>query len=71
MKFNYAKLLGYMKENDVTQESLAEKTDISITTINQNLKHGRPFNVENIMKIASVLKINPCDIPYYFFKTKV
>ena len=60
-----------MKEKEITQEKLSKKSNISITTINQNLKLGRPFRVENIIEIAKVLNIAPTDISYYFFRIKV
>lgn len=69
--FDYSKLKGYMKEKEITQEKLSKKSNISITTINQNLKLGRPFRVENIIEIAKVLNIAPTDISYYFFRIKV
>lgn len=69
--FDYSKLKGYMKEKEITQEKLSKKSNISITTINQNLKLGRPFRVENIIEIAKALNIAPTDISYYFFRIKV
>lgn len=69
--FDYSKLKGYMKEHEITQEKLSKKSNISITTINQNLKFGKPFRVENIIEIAKVLNIAPTDISYYFFRKKV
>lgn len=69
--YDYSKLKGYMKEKEITQEYLSYKTHISLGTINQNLKHGKAFRMENILKIANVLNIKPVDISYYFFKTKV
>lgn len=71
MVFDYSKLKGYMKEHEITQKNLAEKTKLSLGTINQNLKHGRSFRMENIPVIASALQIKPQDISYYFFRLKV
>lgn len=69
--FDYSKLKGYMKEKDVTQKELAKRSNICITTINQSLKYGKPFKIENIIRIAEVLNINLRDVAYYFFRQKV
>lgn len=69
--FDYSKLKGYMKEHEITQEDLAEKSNVSLVTINQNLKHGKGFRMENIPIMAKALGINPQDIAYYFFRIKV
>lgn len=69
--FDYSKLKGYMKEREITQRELAQKTNLSLITINQNLKKGKGFRMENIPIIAKALDIKPQDISYYFFRIKV
>lgn len=71
VKFDYSKLEGYMKEHHITQKELSKKTGISIVTINQNIKTGRAFRVENIISMVKALGINSIDISYYFFRQKV
>lgn len=68
--FDYSKLKGYMAEHEITQRNLAEKSNVSLVTINQNLKHGKSFRMENIPAMAKALGINPQDIAYYFFRIK-
>lgn len=69
--FDYSKLKGYMAEKDITQDKLSQISNVSISTINQNLKYGKPFRVENIIEICRVLHISQNEIGYYFFKPKV
>ena len=65
MTFNYSKLLGLMREKGETQQSLADKLDINIATLNTRLKNNSEFKQIEMYKICKILGIdNPTE---YFF----
>ncbi len=66
-RFNYAALLGLMREKDYTQQRLAEAAHISLTQLSGKLKGRYPFKQTDIQNIARVLDIAPTDIGRYFF----
>lgn len=68
MKFNHSKLLGRIRECGYTQKSLADAIKMSNGTLSVKLNNGSCFNSEEMIKIASVLDISPCDFGEYFFK---
>ena len=68
MKFDHSKLLGRIKECGYTQKSLADAIKMSNGTLSIKLNNGSHFNSEQMIKIARVLDISPCDFGEYFFK---
>ena len=70
-KFNYASLLGLMREKGYTQEMLANATHISLSQLSGKLKGRYPFKQTDIQSIADVLGILPTDVGRYFFTQTV
>lgn len=70
-RFNYAALLGLMRENGYTQESLAAATGMSLSQLSQKLNGHYPFKQTDIQKISDVLDIASQDIGRYFFTALV
>ena len=68
MKFNHSKLLGRIKECGYTQKSLADAIKMNNGTLSLKINNGSFFNSEEMIKIARVLDISPCDFGEYFFK---
>lgn len=66
-KFNYAALMGLIREKGHTQESLAKATRISLSQLNGKLNGRYPFKQTDIQSISDVLDISPEDIGRYFF----
>lgn len=69
--FDYAALLGLMREKGYTQEKLAEATKISLSQLSAKLKGRYPFKQTDIQIISDVLGIQPADIGRYFFAARV
>ena len=67
MKFNYAKLLGRMRELNYTQESLAKAIGKNEGTLNAKLNNKSNFTTAEIVSICKVLDIAIKDIGAYFF----
>ena len=65
--FNYAALLGLMREKGFTQESLAAAANISHSQLSAKLNGRYPFKQTDIQNIVRVLCIDPEDIGHYFF----
>ena len=70
-QFNYAALLGRIKEQGYTQETLANAAHISIGTLSAKLNGKFPFKQTDIHNIADVLDIGASEIGRYFFATTV
>ena len=66
-QFNYSALLGLMRENGFTQESLAAAAGMSHSQLNLKLNGRYPFKQADIKRIADTLGILPVDIGRYFF----
>ncbi len=66
-RFNYASLLGLMREKGYTQESLASAAGISLSQLSAKLNGRYPFKQTDIQNIVTVLDIAPSDIGRYFF----
>ena len=64
MTYNYRKLLGRIKEFGFTQETLANKTQMSAWSLNQKLGSHSEFKQGEILRICQVLDI---DNPAEFF----
>ena len=65
--FNYAPLLGLMREKGYTQEQLAKEAKISLTQLSGKLNGHYPFKQKDIKNISDVLGIESVDIGRYFF----
>jgi len=70
-QFNYAALLGLIREKGHTQESLAAASGMSLSQLNGKLKGRYPFKQSDIQSISDVLDIAPTDIGHYFFAERV
>ncbi len=66
-RFNYASLLGLMREKGYTQESLASAAGISLSQLSAKLNGRYPFKQTDIQNIVTVLDIAPSDLGRSFF----
>ena len=64
--YNYAKLLGKIKERGYTQEKLAASIGLSATALNNKLKNKVEFKVSEIEAICNALDINKNQASDYF-----
>lgn len=69
-KFDYSKLRGKIREFG-TQEAFANAIGISTVTLSERLNNKSQFTQNEINKTVDVLKIEPEEIPIYFFTPKV
>lgn len=67
MSYNYGKLLGRLKEKNITQDVLAKKIGLQPPTLSQKLNNKAKFKQAEISKICDVLEILPSEIGAYFF----
>ena len=67
MAFNYAKLLGRIKEFGFLQEEIAEKIGISPGTLSAKLNNKSSFTDKEIVCVAEILCIPQDEISLYFF----
>ena len=67
IRFNYAALLGLMREKGFTQEGLSDAANMSLSQLSAKLKGRYPFKQTDIQSISGVLNIAPTDIGHYFF----
>lgn len=67
MKFNYAKLLGRMRECGFTQEQLAKAIGVNKATLSLKLNNRFSFAQEEILSICKQLNIPVCEIGDYFY----
>lgn len=67
MPYDYSKLLGRMKEKNITQEFLAQLIGLQPPTLSQKLNNKARFKQAEISNICDVLEIEPVDIGLYFF----
>ncbi len=67
MEYNYAKLLGKIKECGYTQESFAKKIGISACSLNLTLNNKRDFRQDEILKAGTALGVSPDQLHDYFF----
>lgn len=65
--YNYNKLLGQIKEKNLTQETLAKKIRIQPTTLSQKLNNKAYFKQIEISHICKLLEIPDTEIGIYFF----
>ena len=71
MKFNYAKLLGRIKEYGFIHQTLAKKIGIAPSTFSAKLNNKYEFTLTEINAICKELDISNDDIGLYFFDQKV
>lgn len=69
-KFDYSKLRGKIREFG-TQEAFANAIGISTVTLSEKLNNKSQFTQNEINKTVDILKIEPEEIPIYFFTPKV
>ena len=67
MTYNYSKLLGRMREKNITQEILAKKIGLQPPTLSQKLNNKAKFKQAEISNICDVLDIDAKEIGGYFF----
>ena len=67
MSFNYAKLLGRMREYGYTQKKLASEIKMNESTLNQKLKNKSHFTADEMNEINRLLDISTEEIGTYFF----
>ena len=69
MIWDYAKLLGRMRQKSLTQTELAEMAGISPCSLNLKLNNKREFRQSEIHAICAALNIDVQQIGAYFFET--
>lgn len=69
-EFDYRKLLGKMRENGLTQESLAKRAHMGAASLNLKLNNKREFRQTEILKIAAALFLELDEIGEYFYTLK-
>lgn len=67
MPYDYSKLLGKMKEKNITQDVLAKLIGLQPPTLSQKLNNKAKFKQAEISKICDVLDIDAGEIGLYFF----
>lgn len=70
-QFDYSKLLGRIKEKYDTQEKLAEKSQMSLVSLNKKLNNVVDFSQSDIFDLSELLEIEVNQIGIYFFTQKV
>jgi transcriptional regulator with XRE-family HTH domain len=73
--YDYSKLLGRIRELGFTQETLANRLSgrgkISVTSLNLTLNNRRELRQVEILALCEALRIEPEQIPLYFFTPKL
>lgn len=67
MSFDYSKLLGRMREKNITQEVLAERIGNTPSTLSLKLNNKAKFKQPEIADICKILDISSNLIGTYFF----
>lgn len=70
VQFDYSKLLGRIKEKFGTQEKLAEKSQMSLVSLNKKLNNVVDFTQSDIYCLSELLEIEELEIGKYFFNQK-
>lgn len=68
MAYNYAKLLGRIKECNLTQAKLAAIIDRNESTISAKLNNKGEFTAPEMDAICKALEIPNSEIGLYFFR---
>lgn len=71
MAFDYNKLLGLMREKQITQTDLARQIGNTAATLNLKLNNKAKFKQSEIVQICEILGIDGDSIGAYFFTIKV
>ena len=71
MQFDYAKLLGRIRECGFTQETLARHIGIAKSSMCLKLNNKANFSHPEVFLICEALNIEICEIGVYFFTLKV
>lgn len=66
-KYDYSELLGRMRRCGETQESMAEKLNISTCSLNQKLNNKSDFKQSEIYSMSNALGIPLAEVQNYFF----
>lgn len=69
--FDYAKLLGKIKEVFNSQAAFAKAIGLSESALSQRLTNKVDFSQEEILRSVSILGINRRQVAEYFFTPKV
>lgn len=67
VQYDYALLLGRMKEYGYTQEKLSKAIGISECSVNLTLNNKRNFRQDEILKLVEILEIPSGALEKYFF----
>lgn len=65
--YNYSRLLGLMREKNITQENLAEYIGISETTLNKKLNNNSQFKQNEMVSILNILGLPVSSVVPIFF----
>lgn len=68
---DYLNLLGRIRAKGMTQSDVAQKTGVSVTTINKKLNGHTDFTQTEIRDLCRILAIPDAEIPAYFFVSKL
>lgn len=69
--FDYSRLWGKLKAENITQVKLSKVIGIAPNTLGLKLKGKVPFRQNEISAISDILGISPTEIGDYFFTQKV
>ena len=68
--YDYSRLLGKMREKNISQEQMASAIGISSSTMNIKLKNKSEFGQGQMIDILNVLGVPLSEISSYFFCSK-
>ena len=71
---NTAKVKGKMREHEITQEEMAKRLGIALSTLNRKLQSGTDgdsFTVGEFRKMIDVLQLSDDEVISIFFDQKV
>lgn len=69
--YDYSKLLGRIKEKNLTQADFSVKIGVSLSTLNAKISNNYQFKQNEIKKACEILEIDLRDVGVYFFTKKV
>ena len=70
-EYNYAKLLGRMKEKGMTQEDIAKEMNRNTATFSRKINHLSYFTQSEISSMCDILQIPDAEIGDYFFTRRL
>lgn len=71
MRLDYSKLLGRIRERELTQAEVAKKIGVSPATLNKKLRGHTEFTQSEIGSLCKLLDIRHKEISAYFFTEKL